>query len=196
MLSALCNFARLTHVTLPVAKDQSLSGQQSNRAAWRWASPARIARRYAGACAAAVLAVGRQAPDFALHAASGSNVRMSEHHGDVVVLSFWSSHCSPCRTQLKALDKSLATYRSAGLTIIGIGVDDDQGQSRDYARSIAVGFTLLLDPSKGVARSYQVDNLPMTVLIDRGGNVRYVLRDYSSASDELYLQQLRALLNE
>jgi len=211
VLSALCNFARLTRVTVPVAKDQSLSGQQPNRAALRRATPARIARQYAGACAAAVLAVGacwptqaeesypligRPAPDFALHAATGSNVRMSEHHGDVVVLSFWSSHCSPCRTQLNALDKSLATYRSAGLTILGIGVDDDQGQSRDYARSIAVGFTLLLDPSKGVARSYQVDNLPMTVLIDRGGNVRYVLRDYSSASDELYLQQLRALLNE
>jgi hypothetical protein len=26
--------------------------------------------------------------------------------------------------------------------------------------------------------------------------VRYVLRDYSAASDEIYLRQLRALLNE
>jgi hypothetical protein len=41
-----------------------------------------------------------------------------------------------------------------------------------------------------------VDNLPMTVLIDRGGTVRYVLRDFSDRSDELYLRQLRALLNE
>jgi hypothetical protein len=34
------------------------------------------------------------------------------------------------------------------------------------------------------------------VLIDRGGTVRYVLRDFSVSSDELYLRQLRALLNE
>jgi len=47
-----------------------------------------------------------------------------------------------------------------------------------------------------VSRSYQVDNLPMTVLIDRNGTVRYVLRDYSAASSTLYLQQLRTLLNE
>ena len=33
-------------------------------------------------------------------------------------------------------------------------------------------------------------------LIDRGGNVRYVLRDYSPANETLYLQELRALLNE
>ena len=55
---------------------------------------------------------------------------------------------------------------------------------------------LLLDPEKDVSRRYQVDNLPMTVLVDRGGIVRYVLRDYSDKSQELYLKQLRALLNE
>jgi hypothetical protein len=34
------------------------------------------------------------------------------------------------------------------------------------------------------------------LLIDRSGTVRYVLRDYSTKSDDLYLQQLRTLLNE
>jgi peroxiredoxin len=139
---------------------------------------------------------GQPAPDFALHAVSGSNVRLSEHRGEVVVLSFWSSRCFPCRTQLAALNRSLATYRSAGLAIYGVGVDDDQVQSSEFARSVPVSFPLLLDPEKTVARSYQVDNLPMTVLIDRDGTVRYALRDYDAASAALYLQQLRQLLNE
>jgi peroxiredoxin len=69
-------------------------------------------------------------------------------------------------------------------------------QARDFARSAQVSFALLLDPAKGVSRSYQVDNLPMTVLIDRSGTVRHVLRDYSAESEQLYLRQLRALLNE
>ena len=51
-------------------------------------------------------------------------------------------------------------------------------------------------PAKAVSRSYQVDNLPMTVLIDRNGTVRHVLRDFSAASNGLYLRELRALLNE
>jgi peroxiredoxin len=140
--------------------------------------------------------LGQMAPDFALHAAAGENVRLSEHRGEVVVLSFWSSRCSSCRTQLTALNRSLATYRSAGLEVYGVGVDDDPVQARDFARAAAVGFALLLDPAKAVSRSYQVDNLPMTVLIDRNGTVRYVLRDYSAASSTLYLQQLRTLLNE
>jgi peroxiredoxin len=197
-----------------------LSWQRPNGPAWRQVARGRIARaRLAGRTplslrrpwlialalgGTGLLAqaepgyglIGQTAPDFALHAAAGSNVRLSEHRGDVVVLSFWSSRCTPCRTQLTALSRSVATYRSAGLTVYGIGVDDDAALSLEYARSVRVDFQLLLDPSKGVARSYQVDNLPFTVLIDRGGNVRYALRDYSAASNGLYLQQLRALLNE
>jgi peroxiredoxin len=195
-----------------------LSWQQPNPA-WRDVAQRPVALRLsAGACtgvrvllgalvltlaAAAGLAaeppyalVGRAAPDFALHAAAGDNVRLSEHRGEVVVLSFWSSRCTSCRTQLAALNRSFETYRSAGLSIYGVGVDDDPVQSRDFARSARVDFALLLDPAKEVSRSYQVDNLPMTVLIDRSGTVRYVLRDYSAASSTLYLQQLRMLLNE
>jgi peroxiredoxin len=140
--------------------------------------------------------MGRPAPDFALRAAAGGNVRLSEHRGEVVVLSFWSSRCNPCRTQLAALNRSFQTYRSAGLAVYGVGVDDEPAQSREFAHSAAVSFAMLLDPAKGVARSYEVDNLPMTVLIDRSGVIRHVLRDYSAANETLYLQELRALLNE
>jgi peroxiredoxin len=140
--------------------------------------------------------LGQPAPEFTLRAAAGANVRLSEHRGEVVVVSFWSSRCAPCRTQLAALNRSLATYATAGLSMYGVGVDDNSIQALDFAHSAAVGFEMLLDPAKAVARSYQVDNLPMTVLIDRSGIVRHVLRDYSEAGNVLYLRQLRALLNE
>src|SRR5262244_3299987 len=120
------------------------------------------------------------APDFALHAIAGGNVRLSEHRGDVVILSFWGSRCTPCRAQLAALNRSLATYRSAGLQVYGINVDDDQTHALSYAHGETVAFPLLLDPEKSVSRGYQVDNLPMTVLIDRNGVIRQVFRDYNA----------------
>ncbi len=140
--------------------------------------------------------IGQSAPDIALHAVSGINVRVSEHRGEVVVLSFWSSRCTPCRSQLASLNRSFATYQSAGLVIFGVGVDDDPKKALEFARSANVGFPMLLDPEKGAARSYEVDDLPWTVLVDRGGTVRYVLREDSQANQTLYLQELRALLNE
>ena len=140
--------------------------------------------------------IERAAPDFTLHAVAGGNVRLSEHRGEVVVLSFWSSGCGTCRRQLDALNQSLVTYRSAGLAVYGVGVDDVAARAAEFARGTAVAFPMLLDPDKAVGRAYQVDNLPMTVLIDRSGTVRNVLRDFSAKSDRLYLEQLRVLLNE
>jgi peroxiredoxin len=154
------------------------------------------------ACAIAAAApapyrlLGKVAPDFALHAAVGENVRLSEHRGKVVVLSFWGSTCGSCTTQLAALSQSLKTYESAGLLVFGVGVDDDPARAREFASDQSVAFPLLLDPLKVVSREYRVDNLPMTLLIDRSGAVRYVHRDYNAKSDAQYLNELRELLNE
>lgn len=184
------SFARLTsHMT-----DQQDARLRGTPVRWHWLLGIVLAA--AAQADPAYLLLGHEAPDFALHAVAGGNVRLSEHRGDVVVISFWGSRCTPCRAQLAALNRSLGTYRSAGLQVYGISVDDDQGRALAFAHGEAVTFALLLDPEKAVSRSYQVDNLPMTLLIDRSGVVRHVFRDYNAKSEELYLQQLRALLNE
>lgn len=163
--------------------------------AWKWFVA--LALGIVGAAAAAPHPLlGQPAPDFALQAVAGSNVRLAEHRGEVVVLSFWSSRCSTCGAQLAALERSLKTYQSAGLRVLGINVGDETDRAIEAARSHDVSFPLLLDTRKEVSRQYRIDNLPMTVLIDRDGRVRHVHRDYSSRSEALYVQQLRALLNE
>ena len=43
----------------------------------------------ASTLAAAAGVVGQKAPDFALPAVVGSNVRLSEHRGQAVIISFW-----------------------------------------------------------------------------------------------------------
>ena len=140
--------------------------------------------------------LGQSAPDFALRSFSGTNVRISEDRGDVVVITFWGSQCGVCRKQLDMLDRSFATYRSAGLHMYGISVDDDPAHARQYVSAHPLAFAMLEDPAKQVARLYQIDNLPTTVLIDRSGVVRHVYRDFGPRDEALYLSQLRELLNE
>ena len=155
-----------------------------------------LAAALAAYAAAAYALLGQSAPDFALHAVAGDNVRLSEHRGDVVVLSFWGSRCGQCRAQLEALGRAFKTYHSAGLQVFGIDVDDDQTGAVEYARTQSLAFALLLDPHKTVARAYLVDNLPMTLLIDRAGTVRQVHRDFSAKFEPAFVQELRVLLNE
>lgn len=150
----------------------------------------------APATAAELALKGMPAADFALKALSGENIRLSEHLGEVVMLNFWATWCGPCRTEMPRLDKLRATYRTAGLVLYGVNVDDDAARASEFARTIGVSYPILFDTRKSVAPRYRLDTLPMTVLIDRAGVVRYVHHDYSPAIERQYVAQLRELLNE
>lgn len=140
--------------------------------------------------------VGKPAPDFALRSSTGPNLRLSEHRGDVVVLSFWSSRCNTCRLQLSELDRMYATYRPAGFVVFGINVDDDPAAAIEFARAQGASFPMLLDPTKSTARSYDIDNLPMLIAIDRFGVVRLVRRDDRRSGISEYTSALRKLIDE
>jgi peroxiredoxin len=153
-----------------------------------WSLPALAGRSHAAA--------GLPAPDFALRAVAGPNVRLSEHIGQVVVISFWGSGCDACRAQLEALNQDFSRYQGQGLRVYGVEVADDQAAALHFARGTPVTFPLLLDPAKTVARAYDVDNLPMTVLIDRDGKIRQVVRDFNETSRRDCEDELRRLLAE
>jgi len=144
---------------------------------------------------AAAGSIGHAAPDFALPAAIGNNVRLSEYRGQPVIVSFWSSRCGLCARQLAALDRYYGTYRSSGLIVLGVSVDDDAQHAQDYAHAHVMAFPLLLDSAKAVSRAFGIERLPSTVLIDRGGVVRFLHSD-DGAGDESYVAQIRALLDD
>jgi peroxiredoxin len=150
---------------------------------------------WSGAALAAAPTVGGLAPDFALPAARGGNVRLSEFRGMVVALTFWSSKCGQCAAQLAALDRQQQTYGAAGLVTLAVSVDDDVAQARKYALAHTLDVPLLLDAKRDVGRNYAVARLPTTLLIDRSGRIREWYSDYRRI-DNSYISRLRALLDD
>jgi peroxiredoxin len=139
---------------------------------------------------------GQSAPDFTLKATTGTNFRLAEYRGQVIVLAFWGSNCGQCGAQLEAINRLMGTYQSAGLAALAVNVDDDVAAAARFAAAHPVSYPVLLDPQKQVARAYRVDNLPMLLLVDRGGRIRWVARDYGSDSASGYQEQVRVLLDE
>lgn len=140
--------------------------------------------------------LGQSAPDFTLKATSGTNFRLAEHRGQVVLLAFWGSNCGQCGDQLAAVNRLVRTYESAGLAALAVNVDDDVAAATRFALAHPVGYPLLLDPGKQVAKAYRVDNLPMLLAVDRAGTIRWAARDWKNDSDAEYQEQVRALLDE
>lgn len=140
--------------------------------------------------------IGADAPDFALRSLAGENFRLSEHLGDVVILNFWATWCGPCRQEMPLLDEIYLKYRRAGLVVFSVNIDDEVEPAAEMAKTLGVSYPVLLDQRKDIAKAFAIGNLPVTVLVDRAGVVRYVSDGYKPGYEKRYTEQLRELLNE
>ncbi len=140
--------------------------------------------------------VGEPAPDFALKSASGENLRLSEYRGEVVMINFWATWCGPCRQEMPLLDELYDRYQRVGFKLLGVNIDDDQAKAMKMVGELDVSFPVLFDAGKSVSRQYQVGAMPVTVLVDRSGTVRYVHHGYQPGYEQNYLTEIRELLRE
>ena len=151
---------------------------------------------FAVAATASSSLTGQAAPDFALKSSTGSNMRLSEYRGDVVMINFWATWCGPCRQEMPLLDDLYTRYERVGFKLLGVNIDDDSRRAMDMIEELGVSFPVLFDESKDVSRLYQVEAMPVTVLVDRSGTVRHVHHGYKPGYEQKYLTEIRGLLRE
>ncbi len=140
--------------------------------------------------------VSESAPDFALKSSAGRNLRLSEFRGDVVIVNFWSTRCARCLDQLDRLDAINAAAGPNRMSILSINVDSDSGKAQRAIAGRDLGFPVLFDTDKTVSRLYDPAKLPMTILIDPHGVVRYIHEGFHRGDEALYAQELAELSAE
>lgn len=129
---------------------------------------------------AATVAQGQgvqKAPALRLKTIQGRSLRLSDYKGKVVLLNFWATWCPPCRAEMPDLVKWQRQYRSSGLQIIGISYPPtDRFEVRKFTRSIKVNYPIALGAKETKALFDSGETLPLSVVIDREGNVREVIQ--------------------
>jgi len=147
-----------------------------------------------GAYAAAEL--NGAAPDFTLKSLKGSNLKLSEFRGDVVMINFWASWCGPCRQEMPILNDLYLKYRDMGFTLLGVNVEENSTKAANMVRELKVVFPVLFDTENKVSKMYKVEAMPSTVIVDRNGNMRYLHRGYVPGTEDEYQRQVRELMAE
>jgi len=140
--------------------------------------------------------IGKPAPDFVLKGLDGTNRRLSEYRGQVVLVNFWARWAGLSRQEMPALEQIHGTYERAGLVVLGVSIDEDLGRAREFAAATHVTYPMLFDSGEATGTGYGIEKLPMTVLVDRGGIVRYANVGFKRGDEKIYLEQIRELLRE
>jgi peroxiredoxin len=110
--------------------------------------------------------------DFSLTELSGSEIRLEDLKGKLIVLNFWASWCVPCREEMPLLEKYFQQYPD-GLQIVAVNDGETEAVVRAFADELDLTFPILLDPKSEISRQYNVLGLPSTFFIDEEGIIKF-----------------------
>jgi peroxiredoxin len=164
----------------------------------RWLAIAGVLLATAGVAVAGVKA-GERAADFNLRGLDGSEVKLAELRGQVVVLDFWASWCGPCKKELPALDGLARKWADAKrpVVVLAVSIDKERGNAEKFLASAKVGsLKIALDPDGKVASAYDVPTMPSSYVIDPHGLVKAVHAGFSSGDERAIADEVDAALTE
>jgi peroxiredoxin len=118
------------------------------------------------------LTLGSQAPNIAGKDLSGEPLDLSDHRGNVVLLTFWSTGCGPCLAMIPEEKKLLKTFQGQRLTLLSVCRDEDAEIARATVKEHGIQWPSWFDGADGpIARNYNILGLPTTFLLDQRGRI-------------------------
>ena len=142
--------------------------------------------------------VGDQAPDFTVTLTDGSQVRLSELRGKVVMLQFTASWCGVCRKEMPFIERDIWQKHKddAAFALIGIDRDEPLEKVIAFAGQTKVTYPLALDPGADVFALYADRKAGITrnVLIDREGKIVKLTRLYKEEEFNELVKQIDEML--
>lgn len=146
--------------------------------------PAPTLRGFAHACGEFVLrglpgshstdsyaqASGRRVlPDDAWRDLSGAPVRLSEYRGKVVLVTYWTTTCGQCASEMAWFGEFQRRYRGLGFEVVGVSVDKGGAASvEQFVTSRPIDYRVVLG---GGNAGLTAKSIPTTFILDREGRV-------------------------
>jgi peroxiredoxin len=126
------------------------------------------------------LKTGTMAPEFNIKDVNGTDIKLSDYKGKIVLIDFWASWCKQCRIESPKLVKAYQKYHTMkfengdGFEIISVSLDDE---AADWKMAITEDGYTWANVSEGkkweaeIAKSYMVTSLPTNYLLDGNGKI-------------------------
>jgi cytochrome c biogenesis protein CcmG/thiol:disulfide interchange protein DsbE len=120
---------------------------------------------------------GFLAPDFELTTPKAETVKLSDLHGQAVLVNLWATWCPPCRAEMETIEKIYQEYQDQGFTVVAINMtyQDEPLGVMPFVNEHRLTFPILLDETGATAMAYQLKSLPTSYFINRQGIIREVV---------------------
>ena len=141
------------------------------------------------------------AKDFSLTDYKGNKHRLEDYRGQVVLINFWASWCTPCILEMPELVKlkdhmAQQPIASQSFKILTINVGERKNRVTQAVARFKLNLPVLLDISSKTYDSWDIKMLPTSFLIDANGIIRYRIVGNPGWDNEQMLSLIKDLILE
>jgi thiol-disulfide isomerase/thioredoxin len=115
---------------------------------------------------------------------------LQKYKGQVLYVDFWASWCIPCAHSFPFLNELHEQFKEKGLQIVGINLDENVVDAKDFLAKFPASFTIVADATKQCAKDFDVKAMPSSYIVDKKGFIHHVHLGFRPGET----QELRALV--
>lgn len=130
------------------------------------------------------------AEDFELRDVDGKTIKLSDFKGQIVILDFWATWCGPCKASFPAMKRAQEKYgNSENIKFLFINTlengKDKEGRVKRFLNESKWPFDVLIDVNNEVVRKYGINSIPVKLIIDKYGAIRFRSVGYGGNDEKL-----------
>ena len=111
--------------------------------------------------------------DFTIKDLDGREVQFSSLRGQVVLVNFWATWCSPCKEEMPVLQAFYQAHQAENFLLLGVNVSDDAEDAARYMAENGFTFPVWSDPPGNTLMDLGLRGLPASILVDADGNLQW-----------------------
>jgi len=121
---------------------------------------------------------------------NGTEKKLSDYQGRVILLNFWATWCGPCRREIPDLNQISKELDADQFKIIGVSIDQNPAALENYLRTNPISYTVVHEQGDLISKYMQAtgstqDVIPQSFLIDKNGKIVETIIGARSKADFL-----------
>ncbi|HSE36425.1 MAG TPA: cytochrome c biogenesis protein CcdA [Blastocatellia bacterium] len=136
------------------------------------------------------------APSVNLNLLKGEVLGLESLRGKVVLVDFWATWCVPCISEIPMFNQLQRDYQPRGVEVVAISLDEEgAAKVKPFVKAHPMSYTQAIgDESTAVAFNVDSSTLPVTLLIDKQGRIRF--RHVGITTKDVLEGEINQLLDE
>ena len=133
-------------------------------------------------------------PALALPDMGGRPHTLDSYRGQVVLVNFWASWCTPCLMEMPSMQRLATALKDRPFRLLAVNVKESSSKVWKFMKLLNVTFTTLLDSKGEAAEAWDVQIYPTSYLIDADGRMRYVAYGPVDWDSDDIIERIESLL--